>query len=164
MPALRDFFVPVPYLKIGEILPIVYQLVYISKALHPLESDQISRILDLARANNARDNITGLLLYHDQIFFQVLEGERCSVSTCYARILLDRDHRDVACLWQGIVSNRTFPNWAMGYADPSKLDRQIRGYLISLARLKNNDGAMFKGSSAATDLVQWILRDFTDIQ
>lgn len=64
----------------------IYQIVYISSSPEPLETSQVSDILGSSRINNARDGITGLLVYHDQLFFQVLEGNRSVVEHCYARI------------------------------------------------------------------------------
>lgn len=48
----------------------VYQIVYVSVPIEPLSASQISGILNTARSNNSREGITGLLIYHDNLFFK----------------------------------------------------------------------------------------------
>lgn len=52
----------------------MYQLVYISAAaLNFVESD-LPALLDKSQRNNAKKQITGMLMYHEGQFFQILEG------------------------------------------------------------------------------------------
>jgi hypothetical protein len=39
--------------------------------------------LEVSQRNNDRDVITGILLYNDRTFFQVLEGKQSAVEDCY---------------------------------------------------------------------------------
>tara|TARA_R110002074_G_scaffold92570_1_gene202143 strand:+ start:1387 stop:1818 length:432 start_codon:yes stop_codon:yes gene_type:complete len=142
----------------------VYQIVYVSTSPEPLTTSQISDILNSSSGNNARDGITGLLMYHDQLFFQVLEGERSAVESCYSRIGLDGRHSSLALMWKGEDAGRTFPNWAMGYAIPDKLGPQGKDSLQSLAKLKNGKGSTLTGNTVAAELARWIIRDFKDVQ
>lgn len=55
------------------------QLVYMSAALwRPTRSDLVT-LLAKARQNNSQLGVTGMLLYHDGSFMQVLEGEEPAV-------------------------------------------------------------------------------------
>ena len=50
-------------------------LIYASSATKAMSQDELKALLAKARTNNQRDNITGMLLYNDGNFLQVLEGE-----------------------------------------------------------------------------------------
>ena len=52
---------------------------YVSSATHLMTEDELAAILDVSRERNARDGITGLLLYSDGDFIQVLEGPEAPV-------------------------------------------------------------------------------------
>jgi hypothetical protein len=51
------------------------QLLYSSKATTALSPAELTAILDKSVANNQARQITGLLLYRDGCFLQLLEGE-----------------------------------------------------------------------------------------
>ena len=90
------------------------QLIYASK---PFGFDDLvlRAILTTARANNARNGITGALVCRHDLFLQVLEGPRDRVEALYARICEDDRHVDVTRLWTGAVGEdeRMFPGWSM---------------------------------------------------
>lgn len=102
----------------------LYHIAYVSAARDPLVPQLLADILDVSARNNARDGITGVLMYHDRTFFQILEGARDAVKSCYARICMDNRHSGVCLMWEHDVESRVFSDWAMGYAGPD----QIKGY------------------------------------
>ena len=61
----------------------LFQLAYVSLSRLKLDETTLSDILEASQRNNARDEITGILMYHDDMFFQVLEGDRSAVENCY---------------------------------------------------------------------------------
>ena len=89
------------------------RLTYISKA-SDLTTEQLNNIAEVSIVNNQRDNITGVLLYLNGIFFQVIEGEEEPIDLLYRKILVDDRHTDILCLkTECDVSERIFPSWAM---------------------------------------------------
>jgi hypothetical protein len=93
----------------------LYFLVYVSRASHALSDEQLLNILEVSRANNQRDDITGLLLYKEERFMQLLEGPETSVCAAYARIARDSRHQDPTILLEGETAERDFPDWTMGF-------------------------------------------------
>ena len=73
----------------------------------------VAEILAVAVANNQRDGITGALIYDDQWFAQVLEGDEGAVSATFERILRDPRHRDVSLVTMEGVSARRYGDFAM---------------------------------------------------
>tara|TARA_R110000796_G_scaffold170945_3_gene287878 strand:- start:5896 stop:6348 length:453 start_codon:yes stop_codon:yes gene_type:complete len=142
----------------------VYQIAYVSVTNRPLAASDVSDILNVSQKNNERERITGLLMYHDQLFFQVLEGELSSVKTSYERIGFDERHHGLALVWEGEVEERAFPAWSMGLADPDALGEQNKAHLRSLTELKRREGSILTGDTLAEELVRSVLDEFRGVQ
>lgn len=95
----------------------MYQIVYVSSATVPFPTADLLALLDKSRTNNARAGVTGMLLYRDGNFMQVLEGEEAAVRATYDRIEADPRHRGSLVLLRGQVPGRQFPDWSMGFRD-----------------------------------------------
>ncbi|MEG3165939.1 BLUF domain-containing protein [Sphingomonas sp. PB2P19] len=98
------------------------RLLYISTARKPLPPVDIEEILRISRRNNARGDITGLLVVGGRRFLQALEGPADAVEQTYRRICADPRHFAVVMLSQRATDRRMFDGWAMGYRagpDPS---------------------------------------------
>jgi hypothetical protein len=105
------------------------RLVYTSKATFDFTDGDLITLLMNSRANNRRDGLTGILLYSDGVFLQVLEGEEEAVMAKYDRIALDPRHRQIAVILREETDSRQFGRWTMGYTsltDP--LITAIPGY------------------------------------
>ncbi len=76
----------------------------------------ILAILAKSRRNNARDDVTGGLLFSTGCFAQVLEGPVDAVEAAFERIQCDERHAEVTVLRAGPVAARDFPDWSMGFA------------------------------------------------
>lgn len=103
------------------------QLLYVSKTAQDLGPDAVNAILTSARANNALLGITGLLLYVEGGFLQILEGEERGVRELYARLSADRRHHDVRLMLDREVPARSFAGWTMGFECPSLSDPETAG-------------------------------------
>jgi hypothetical protein len=107
----------------------LFFLVYVSSAVRPFSRVDLEDLLATSRDNNARAGITGMLLYKDGNFMQVLEGEEGPVRALYDKIGDDPRHRGKIVLRQGFTEERQFPGWSMGFRDlESPEARAIPGY------------------------------------
>ena len=107
----------------------VFSLVYVSSATLPFSRDDLRVLLATCRNNNAALGVTGLLLYKDGNFMQLLEGDEETVRGLYARIENDPRHGGEIALQQGFVEGRQFPDWSMGFRDlDSPEERSTPGY------------------------------------
>ena len=89
-------------------------LLYVS-LLRDGDESVLPAILESARRHNARQGITGMLLYRNGHFLQVLEGPSAAVQETYGRILQDERHRYVCKLDELRVERRAFGQWTMGF-------------------------------------------------
>lgn len=107
----------------------MFFIIYVSSAIHPFSRPELLDILTKSRLNNAKLNITGMLLYKDGNIIQVLEGEETVVRTLYAKIARDPHHQAIIKLLQGTIEGRQFPEWSMGFNDLNHVDlASIPGY------------------------------------
>ena len=100
----------------------VFFLTYVSTATRELSQDDLNELLAQCRKNNAKLGITGMLLYKDGNFMQVLEGEETAVRSIYAKISGDPRHKGEILLQQGTEEERQFPGWSMGYRNLESQD------------------------------------------
>jgi len=106
----------------------MYHVVYTSSARRPFSTSELSDLLVTSRTNNRPRGLTGMLLYKDGTFMQVLEGERQAVEERIAVIENDPRHHGIIKLIQG-EGERQFPDWSMGFRDLTSPDvREVEGY------------------------------------
>ncbi len=112
-------------------------------------SDKIRAILAASRRNNARDGITGGLLFSQGCFAQVLEGPLDAVETTFERIQCDEHHSDVAVLQSGPIEQRDFPDWSMAFTGAADQASPLAGIALP---------SVFSGSPGAGEQVLEMLR------
>lgn len=105
---------------------------YVSVADPFIGDADIAAILVSACRNNARDELTGALVYNGHNFLQLLEGPDEKVNACLAAIKKDPRHSGMTEVRRRAVEARDFGEWAMLY-DP-RFEWQDEG----LARLAAN--------------------------
>ena len=105
------------------------QLAYVSNAVHLMTETDLTDLLRQARAINEAHVITGMLLYKDRSFLQVLEGDSDAVHTLYARIVRDPRHEKVKTLYDEPIAKRDFQEWTMGFRNLNGSDLEsLVGY------------------------------------
>lgn len=105
------------------------QLIYISASTVSFSTEDLTTLLKKARSNNSKVDVSGMLIYHEGSFFQVLEGTEEEVFRIYNIIEDDPRHDDVRLLLKSVVEERSFENWSMGFVKPDKkLFKQIEGF------------------------------------
>ena len=99
----------------------MHYLIYVSQAAQPMGESDLAGILGGSRDRNAREGITGLLIYRFSpaesrgSFMQLLEGDAQAVEAAYGRIAADRRHHTKIVLEEGETARRNFPDWSMGF-------------------------------------------------
>lgn len=93
----------------------MFQLIYVSQATSSIQLDEIENILEASRANNQVEQVTGMLMYKDRLFVQILEGEKDHVFSVYNRVKDDSRHQGVQIIEELEVPKRQFDQWIMGF-------------------------------------------------
>lgn len=141
----------------------LHRLIYMSSAVGVLRADELDRILLRAMASNAGAGITGLLLFHEGTFLQVIEGSPAGVLSLMGRIRRDRRHTGLILLESHACTTRAFADLPMAYVAPRNLtpgQRQELGALLAAVRRREALGA----SESLTDQLWSVLASFQAVE
>ena len=90
----------------------IRHVIYISRPTH-FDHLVLEEILTKSRSNNPAIGITGSLIYHSDLFLQLLEGPLCALHNLNQTILADTRHADIVNVCDETFSRRLFAAWAM---------------------------------------------------
>lgn len=93
--------------------------IYASAATEEFTPAELDELLSVARRNNNKLGITGMLLYEKGSFFQILEGASEAMEPLYQKISADKRHSRITKLIFEPIEARSFANWSMGHATVS---------------------------------------------
>lgn len=98
----------------GHELPLLYNMVYCSRAAPGVDAAAVDRIIASSRRHNPARGITGQLAFGSGIFFQWLEGPRTSVLQLLDTLQADPRHESIVLLASDEERReRMFPGWDM---------------------------------------------------
>lgn len=88
-------------------------------------TDSLKGILQSCKKNNPGSGISGALMFSNDFFAQVLEGDRKAVTETFCRISQDKRHGDIVILHAHPVEQRLFGGWAMSFAGQSEASEAL---------------------------------------
>ena len=97
----------------------MYELIYLSTANPEINQSDIENILSTARKFNADNNLSGCLIFHNNHFLQLLEGDKEIVTSLYEKIIKDQRHTNIRLLHESNKTIRSFAEWRMAFVDLS---------------------------------------------
>lgn len=132
----------------------ILSIVYSSSAAQPFDDEGLGALLTLCRENNARTRLTGMLLYRNGRFLQVLEGPEQILRQRMSIIAADPRHLDLQILLQETIDQRHFPDWTMGYEPVSEtMEDEIPGYRTAFSDIREDDPQ--RSIQALRELIHW---------
>ena len=101
----------------------LFQIAYISDNAATTTAMQLNKIMNSiqkdSKNNNTADNISGALMFNQNCFAQILEGESHAIEKTFERIQNDPRHQNIQVLDYGPIESRSFPEWAMAFIGES---------------------------------------------
>jgi hypothetical protein len=94
---------------------VLYYLIYVSYAVNPFTEKDLISLLKKSRENNQNLGVTGMLIYLDGKFIQVLEGRKKDVEFVFEKIANDPTHKQISVILEGELEKRNFEEWKMGF-------------------------------------------------
>ncbi|MBT8263545.1 MAG: BLUF domain-containing protein [Bacteroidia bacterium] len=88
---------------------------YVSTASPSLNKEGLSELYKEVILKNTLFNITGILLYSDGNFMQIMEGEADELGALYQNIENDSRHHHLIKLTESNISQRIFENYSNGF-------------------------------------------------
>jgi hypothetical protein len=101
------------------------RLMYTSRSNTGMDEQELASILRQSRPANTAEGITGMLVFSDQLFIQVLEGGRSEVNRLYNRICADKRHTDIELLYFEEITERRFAGWSMGQVNMARVNTAL---------------------------------------
>lgn len=93
----------------------MYHLAYFSVATQRFSVEDLEELLVVSKRNNEAVGVTGVLLYIEGCFLQILEGEEEAVKEVFARVKADTRHEGLLIIFEGAKARRNFDKWSMGF-------------------------------------------------
>ena len=133
----------------------MYRIMYLSNATVRFSDEELEELLQKARENNSKKNVTGLLIMKGRTFLQCLEGNKEDVDEIFEKIKKDGRHDSIVELIEENEGSRYFPNWWMGYKNINHLDAVTSNKLLDFSDEKNVN-------KFSTDDISEIFKDFIE--
>jgi hypothetical protein len=93
----------------------MFFIIYSSYTAIEFDDGKLKLLLIQSRERNKDLGITGMLLYFNDTFIQLIEGGEEQVKLLYKDICNDVRHKNVITLKEGQADKRNFDNWSMGF-------------------------------------------------
>ena len=114
----------------------LHEILYCSLLAPDQPTEIVGQIVSQARARNATEGITGLLVFDGMRFCQHFEGPRKQVLGLLNRLEADPRHTEMRVVYEGELAERRYRHFEMGLAQaPDDEERE------DLAILQQLDGA-----------------------
>lgn len=135
----------------------IVRLIYFSEVRIEREQglliEQLNKILDASKRNNAANNISGALVFDTEWFVQALEGRLDDVWATYKRIGVDPRHANIRFVEMVTVPSRRFGNWCMGCGErAAKHDAVFAPYLYE---------GKFRPANMSGDMILSMMEDLS---
>ena len=120
-----------------------HSLCYVSSAKESLTNIDLEHLFFVNNRNNSELDISGILVYNNGNFLQILEGEKHTIDNLFLKISKDSRHNNIIELINAPTFERIFKDYESGFVvveDVKKL-KQLENYLdwIKEAELLNVD-------------------------
>ena len=131
------------------------RMIYVSRPVKEPSSDVLEPILGTATIENARHDLTGLLVFDDKHYLQVLEGGRTAVSHLLGNLYKDPRHTDLVVLEFDYIHQRQFPQWTMQFVPVAEVTREV---LVRYGVSSKFDPYSFTKRSALAFMLEMVAR------
>ena len=107
----------------------LYTIVYVSIATQEMSAEDLKKIFKAGRANNEKAGITGMLLYRDGFFLQVIEGEEAQVDALYKKVIEDSRHTNHLLIYKRPIEKRAFSEHLLSASDvDASVFKDVKGF------------------------------------
>lgn len=108
-----------------------YAISYVSTAQIDLQDQGVNEIMNQTNLFNKLEDISGILLYNERNFFQLIEGEQNIIQELYAKISRDPRHSNIIKFLEKPVNKPPFDGYLTDFITDTKKcnEADLRMYL-----------------------------------
>ena len=109
----------------------IYTICYLSSANYTLNIQDLENIFKITLKNNIQNSISGILIYAEGNFLQVLEGEELALKALFQKIKSDKRHHNLITLLSKKNKDRIFESYQSGFSIVAKKAdmKSLKNYL-----------------------------------
>jgi hypothetical protein len=96
-------------------------LTYVSTPTYDISFLGLLRLLTHSFLNNQAYKKTGFLIFKNNQFAQILEGEEDAIEKIWFKIQQDNRHQDIQLLSKEYIDKRSFSKWSMLFPESQKV-------------------------------------------
>ena len=101
------------------------ELTYVSEPAQNMSFLGLMRLLYHSYANNQALGITGVLIYEDNKFGQVIEGAEKDIEALWQKIQKDSRHKNVRLIEAKSINERSFSKWTMVFQGNEEIAKTL---------------------------------------
>ncbi len=119
-----------------ETIKLFKSLIYVSNAEVSMDYEKAMDILQVSWRHNHNSDISGMLIYDDNHFVQLLQGPINTVDTLYEKISNDTRHHSIELIGSELLARKDVSGWGMGFIN----DQEIVNNLYQKYNIKHSKG------------------------
>jgi hypothetical protein len=100
-------------------------LIYVSKAEENVDHAEILNILTHSWKYNHNSYISGMLVYDNRHFMQIIQGPIATIDKLYARISKDRRHMNIKLIGEELLHERDCSGWGIGFYNKQEIAKVL---------------------------------------
>jgi len=100
-------------------------LIYVSRAEENVDYPEILDILTHSWKYNHNSYISGMLLYDNGYFMQLIQGPIATIDKLYARIANDTRHTDIKLIGEELLHQRDCTGWGIGFYENQEVAKVL---------------------------------------
>ena len=121
----------------------LYTLCYVSSCKDSLTAKDLEQLFQVNKRNNTEHGVSGILIYNNGNFMQILEGDEDMVKSLFKKIKRDARHSNLITLINNSIDERIFHDYDSGFIhfEDRKKRKELHNYISWLkeAEIKNVD-------------------------
>lgn len=104
-----------------ETIKLFKSLIYVSTAKESVNDVAVMDILQVSWRHNHNSDISGILIYDDKHFVQLLQGPINTVDTLYEKITRDIRHHSIELIGTELLARKDVNGWGMGFINDQEI-------------------------------------------
>ncbi len=119
----------------------LHSITYISKAnIDPDKSaEELASLTRMAKRRNEMDNITGVLILENGVFYQTIEGPESKLMRLFESIKRDQRHEDIVLLISEPIEKQVFSDWSLDSFVIDDVQKVPSETMEALRKIRSNE-------------------------
>jgi hypothetical protein len=101
------------------------ELTYVSEPVQEMSFLGLTRLLYHSYLRNTKLGITGVLIFENNQFGQVIEGPEDVIKSLWEKIQQDDRHKNIRLIEEKVITSRSFKKWTMVFEGDEEIFKRL---------------------------------------